>query len=174
MVERKILYKINNLSKYIAYIDIGACEKHPDFLPLYDENKSTYFNWYKDFQLYPIGIQLLTLHYYLLAYNSDSYLPNELKERISKNIDLLNEINIKWFNPTAPFFNSLDLNWEDIEEEVIKVKKNNEGIRTELQFKNGSSIKFLNNDDRIQSFYVTEKEYKELCNSIKYVIESLK
>jgi hypothetical protein len=97
-----------------------------------------------------------------------------LNKRISKNIFLLNEFNIKWFDPSTPFFNSLDLNWGDIEDEVLKAKENDAGIRTEIEFKDGSSIKFLDDDDEIQSFYVTEKEYEELKTSIKSIIEKLK
>ncbi|MDB4083332.1 hypothetical protein N9502_03595 [Vicingaceae bacterium] len=174
MTERKILYKTNDLIEYITYIDIGSCEKHYDFLPLYDASKTSYNNWYRDFQLYSIGEQILTLHYYLLQSNSGSYLPDELNKRISKNIDSLNEFNIQWFDPCAPSFNSLDLNWEDIEDEVLKAKENDEGIRTEIEFNDGSSVKFLDDDDEIQSFYVTEKEYEELKTSIKSIIEKLK
>lgn len=174
MTQRKISYKSNDLSEFITYIDIGSCEKNYDFLPLYDESKTSYTNWYRDFQLYSIGEQILTLHYYLLQYNSGSYLPDELNKRISKNIDLLNKFNIKWFDPSAPFFKSLDLNWENIEDEVLKAKENDEGIRTEIEFNDGSSIKFLDDDDEIQSFYVTEKEYEELKTGIKSIMEKLK
>ena len=173
MTERKISYKTNDLSEYITYIDIGSCEKHYAFLPLYDESETSYNNWYLDFELYSIGEQILTLHYYLLQYNSGSYIPEELNKRISKNIFLLNEFNIKWFDPSTPFFNSLDLNWGDIEDEVLKAKENDAGIRTEIEFKDGSSIKFLDDDDEIQSFYVTEKEYEELKTSIKSILEKL-
>jgi hypothetical protein len=81
---------------------------------------------------------------------------------------------MKWFDPSAPIFKSLDLNWEDIENEVLKAKENEEGIRTEIEFNDGSRIRFLDDDDRIQSFYVTEKEYKELKASINSIIEKLK
>ena len=174
MTKRKILYKPNEISNYITYIDIGACEKHYDFLHIYDESNTSYNNWYQDFQLNSIGEQILTLHYYLLQYNSDGYLPNELNKRISKNIDLLNEFNIKWFDPSAPLFNSLDLNREDIEDEILISNANDDGIRTKIEFNNGSSIRFLDDDDNIQSFYVTEKEYEELKISIKSIIEKLK
>ena len=174
MTERKIAYKTNDQSEYITYIDIGSCEKHYDFLPLYDESKTSYNDWHRDFKLYSIGEQILTLHYYLLQYNSGSYVPNELIKRISKYIDILNEFNSRWFDPSAPFFNSLDLNWEDIEDDVLKVKENDEGIRKEIEFNNGSSIRFLDNDDEIQSFYVTEKEYEELKISINLILEKLK
>lgn len=174
MAERKILYKINILSEYITYIDIGSCEKQYDFLPLFEESKTSYNNWYQDFQLLSIGTQILTLHYYLLQHNSEGYLPEELNERISKNIELLNEFNMRWFDPAAPFFNSLDLNWDNIEDEVIKAQENEHGTRTEVEFNDGSIIKFLDEGDTIQSFYVTEKEYEELKNSIKTIIRLLK
>lgn len=174
MTERKILYKTNDVSEYITYIDIGSCEKHYDFLPLYDESESSYKSWYRDFQLYSIGEQIMTLHYYLIEYNSDSNLPYELNKRILKNIDLLNEFNLKWFDPSAPIFNSLDLNWEDVENEVLKAKENDEGIRTEIEFNDGSSVRFLDDNDQIESFYVTEKEFEELRASIKSIIDKLK
>ena len=174
MVERKISYKANDLSEYVTYIDIGACEKHYDFLPLYDASKSSYKNWYRDFQLCSPGEQILTLHYYLLQYNSDGNLPDELNKRISKYIDFLNEFNLKWFDSSAPFFNSLDLNWENIENEVLTAKENVEGYRTEIEFNDGSRIRFLDDDDTIQSFYVTEEEYEELKSSINSIMEKLK
>ena len=174
MNERKILFKKRGQSKYFTYIDIGACEKHPDFLPLYEKSKTSYINWYQDFRLHPIGEQILTLHYYLLEFNSQSKLPKELNYRIAKNIDSLNEFNHKWFEPSAPIFNSLDLNWEDIENEVLKAKKNNEGIWTEIEFKDGSSIRFLDDDDQIRSFYVTEKEFEELKTKFNSVLNKLK
>ena len=101
MTERKILYKTNDMSEYITFIDIGSCEKHYDFLPLYDVSESSYKYWYRDFQLYSIGEQILTLHYYLIEYNSDGNLPYELNKRILKNIDLLNEFNLKWFDSSS-------------------------------------------------------------------------
>ena len=45
---------------------------------------------------------------------------------------------------------------------------------TEIEFNDGSSIKFLDDDDEIQSFYVTEKEYEELKTGIKSIMEKLK
>jgi len=175
MTERKILFKKKDQSDYFTYIDIGACERTSEALPLYKKNKVSYFKWYRDFRLYPIGVQMLTLHYYLLEFNSQTKLPKELNDRIAKNIDPLNEFNQKWFNPEAPFFNSLDLNWEDIDEEVLKAKKNDEDNFTEIEFNDGSSIRlFDDDDDLIRSFYVTEKEYKELKTTIKMIIDKLK
>jgi hypothetical protein len=80
---------------------------------------------------------------------------------------------MRWFDPAAPFFNSLDLNWDNIEDEVLKAQENEHGTRTEVEFNDGSIFKFLDEDDTIQSFYVTEKEYEELKNSIKSIIEKL-
>lgn len=174
MNERKILFKKRGQSEYFTYIDIGACEKNSDFLPLYEKSKTSYLNWYQDFRLYPIGQQMLTLHYYLLEFNSQTKLPKELNYRIAKNIDSLNEFNHKWFDPAAPIFNSLDLNWEDIDNEVLKAKENDEGIRTEIEFNDGSSIRFLNDDDQIRSFYVTEKECEELKTTFNSLMDKLK
>lgn len=67
---------------------------------------------------------------------------NKLKQHIESNIKFLSEFNKKWFDSEAPFFKSLDLNWEDIENEVKQVKFNSNGIREEIEFKDGSMIQF--------------------------------
>ena len=40
---RKIYYKETILDDYQLYVDIGSCEKHYDFLPLYDEDENGSF-----------------------------------------------------------------------------------------------------------------------------------
>ena len=175
MLVRKILYRKNKESDYEFYIDIGGCEKHYDIIPLYKENCHSYKEWYENILLREeLGTQILILHYYLLQINNNDILPYELKIRLTKNLSLLNEFNKKWFDIYAPFFNSLDLNFESIEEEIKSYKEDENQIKTEVEFNDGSSIKFLDIDDNIKSFYVTEKEYKELSFEIKNILELLK
>ena len=65
----------------MTYFDIGACEKHYDFLPLFEKSNLNYKNWYQNFQFHPIVEQMLTLNYYLQQYNSDGNLPEDLNKR---------------------------------------------------------------------------------------------
>jgi hypothetical protein len=171
---RKIKYKDKSTNHYQTYVDIGACEKHYDFLPLYEEEVITYNNWYLEFIKYPLGVQMLTLHYYLLKFNSDDFLPETLHKKIIENIDTLSRFNKTWFEEDAPFFKGLDLNWEEINDEVINKIENEEGEIIEVNFKDGSSICFLDEDDTIQSFYVKEIEYEKLKREFVTILEILK
>ena len=171
---RKIKYKEKISDQYHVYIDIGACGKHYDFLPLYEEEVITYNNWYLDFIKYPLGVQMLTLHYYLLQFNSGGFMPKTLYKKIIENLDILKRFNKTWFEEDAPFFNGLDLNWEDINDEVMDKIENEEGEIIEVNFKDGSSISFLDENDTIQSFYVNEIEYEKLKPEFDTILEILK
>jgi hypothetical protein len=171
---RKIKYRVNHTVEYQIYVDIGSCEKHYEFLPLYEEELITYNNWYLDFIKYPLGVQMLTLHYYLLQFNSDNFIPETLNRKIIENIDTLSRFNKTWFDEDAPFFKGLDLNWEEINDEILKKIENKEGVNSEVNFKDGSSISFLDENDTIQSFYVKEIEYKKLKQEFVTILEILK
>ncbi len=171
---RKIKFKDKSTSQYQTYIDIGACEKHYDFLPLYEEEVITYYNWYLDFIKYPLGVQMLTLHYYLLQFNSDSFIPKTLYKKILEKIDILNRFNKTWFEDDAPFFKGLDLNWEGINDEITQKIENKESVISEIFFKDGSSLCFLDEDDTIQSFYVKEIEYEKLNQEFSAILEIFK
>lgn len=49
-----------------------------------------------------------------------------------------------------------------------------EGVNSEVNFKDGSSISFLDENDTIQSFYVKEIEYKKLKQEFVTILEILK
>lgn len=171
---RKINYKDKSSNHYQTYVDIGSCEKHYDFLPTYEEELKTYNNWYMDFIKYPLGVQILTLNYYLLQFNSDSFIPETLYKKILENIDILNRFNKTWFGEDAPFFKGLDLNWESLNDEITQKIENKDGIISEVYFKDGSSLCFLDEDDTIQSFYVKEKDFEMLKNEFDTILEILK
>ena len=172
---RKIFYRKSKETDYEFYIDIGGCEKHYDIIPLFKEDCHSYKEWYENiFLMEELGTQILILHYYLLKINNNDILPNELKIRLTKNLDLFNKFNKKWFDIDAPFFNSLDLNFDSIEEEIKSFKEDENQIKTEVEFNDGSAIKFLDGDDNIKSFYVTEKEYEELSFEIVNILKMLK
>ena len=171
---RKIKYKKTISDNYQIYVDIGACEKHYDFLPLYKEELISYNDWYFDFLKYPLGVQMLSIHYYLLQFNSESYVPEIINKKILENKDFLNEFNRTWFEEDVPFFKGLDLNWEDIDDEIAETVENENGIISEINFKNGSSLYFLDEDDTIQSFYVKEKEHENLKKEFVKILVKLK
>lgn len=171
---RTIKFKENISDSYETYVDIGSCEKHYDFLPLYEDEEISYNDWYSAFINYPIEVQMLTIHYYLLQFNSDSYIPELLNRKILENKDFLIEFNRTWFEEDVPFFKGLDLNRDDIDAEIVDSVEN--GILLEVSFKNGSSLCFLDEDedDTFKSFYVKEKDYENLKTEFNTIIDKLK
>lgn len=60
-------------------------------------------------------------------------------------------------------------------EEIIESKiKNDLGYITEIKFKDGSEIKFLDEDVTIQSFYVIESDFELLKNQLISIVEKFK
>ena len=171
---RIIKYKEKQIDQYQEFIDIGSCEKHYDSLPLYNDEAVSYRDWYLNFRNYPLGVQMLTLHYYLLQYNSVGVMPESLYKKILEHKDFLNEFNRTWFEEDAPFFKGLDLNWEDINDEISEIIENDENFIFEVKFYDGSSICFLDEDDTIQSFYVRQNEYEQLKKDFDIILEVLK
>lgn len=171
---RLIKFKENISDSYETYVDIGSCEKQYDFLPLYEDDVISYNDWYSAFINYPVGVQMLTINYYLLQFNSDSYIPKTLNRKILENKDFLIEFNRTWFEEDVPFFKGLDLNREDIETEIVDSVENENGILLEVSFKNGSSLCFLDEDDTIKSFYVKEKNFENLRTEFNTIIYKLK
>ena len=170
---RKIKYKENHADEYLIYVDIGSCEKHYNFLPLYEDDVISYNDWYSAFINYPLGVQMLTIHYYLLQLKAEDYIPEKLNTKIIESRDLLNRFNRTWFQEDIPFFKGLDLNWEGINDEIADTIQNEEGIISKVNFKDGSSLCFLDEDDTIQSFYVNETEYKNIKQEIDKILSKL-
>ena len=171
---RKIKYKENISDSYETYVDIGSCEKNYDFLPLYEDEEISYVQWYSEFVNYPLGVQMMTINYYLLQLNTEDFIPEPLNKKITDNRDLLNRFNRNWFEEDPSFFKGLDLNWEDVNDEVIDKIENEEGEIIEVNFNDGSSICFLDKEDTIQSFYVKEIEYEKLKQEFVTILDILK
>lgn len=170
---RIINYKISKSDEYNRYVDIGSCEKHYSFLPLYDDEKMTYDSWIIEFIKQPLGVQILTIHYYLYEIKSESYIPLILKNKILDNIDLFNSFINKWFDKEAPNFKGLDLNNEGVEDEVIEKIEDENGIISSVKFSDGSSIVFLDENDKIPSFYIKETDYLNLKNEFNLILDKL-
>lgn len=171
---RIIHYKESGTTTFKKYVDIGACEKHSNFLPLLDKESISYEDWFSGFVKLPLGMQMLTLHFYLLCYNSKLHIPIIIKTKLTRNKKLFNDFNRQWFEPEQPFFKALDLNWEDIEDQITASKEDNNGIRTEVKFDNGSVLRFLDKNDHISSFYVLQEDFVNLKNAFAEILEKLK
>ena len=169
---RIIEYKKKENSQFEKYIDIGSIERNIDVLPLFDETKHSYREWYKIITNEPLGVIITIINFYLLEI--DNEIPSELMQKIKSNIEIFTNFNNKWFEKDSSLFKGLDLNFEEIEEEIKSYKEDNNGNKTEIYFEDRSVIKFLDNDDRIQSFYIAESEYKNFVFQVNNLIKLLK
>jgi hypothetical protein len=187
---RSILFKKADSQDYEKYVDIGYCERHYDFICTFinedSSEKKRYFNyddWFLDFQSNEIGSQLITLNYYLMEYNSyknpiqfGETFGNKTATVILNNFQEFTFCIEKWFYADSSLFKGLDLGWENDElENLIESKEKNDlGSVTKIKFSDGSEIKFLDEDDKIQSFYVPESEFQQLKNQMMLVVKKFK
>ena len=102
------------------------------------------------------------------------FFKNIFSKKNNKKMDTERLINLKE-NFTGQSFQWVKTKDENLLGKVVKCKDIQPKGRSFIAiFNDGSSIKFLDDDDEIQSFYVTEKEFEELKTSIKSIIEKLK
>jgi hypothetical protein len=95
---------------------------------------------------------------------------------ILKNYKEFSEFNDQWFYEDSPLFTGLDLAFEyDELDEMIESKIENDlGIISRIKLIDGSEIKFLDDDDTIQSFYVAESDLENLKNQINLLVEKFR
>lgn len=157
-----IEYKSPGSPTFHRYINIGSCEKHPDFLPLFESQTAPYDKWLESLHSETLGVQLLVLHYYLLQYNQQDPLPKELESRFSLHLDPLNRFNQKWFDPDYPHFKGLDLNWEHGEASILSTKEVADSSMEEVELQDGTRIRYNPEEGDIESFFVREEEFEGL------------
>jgi hypothetical protein len=190
---RIIKFKPADSFEYRNYVDIGSCDRDyyciNFYLPAEQENRSgkryfdSYNSWYENFKLESIGSKMIIIQYYLsefmgwsksentpqLEYFEDVY-GEKTTSVISSNLDIFLEFNNQWFEDESALFKGLDLNWDDIEERFVNIKENENGIITEIEFDDKSTILFLDQDDTIRSFYVAEDDFPDLKNEIDRIV----
>lgn len=190
---RIIKFKPANASNFLNYVDIGSCEKDfyfiNFFLPGSQEKRSgklyfeSYDLWYDNFKSESPGSQMIIINYYLteflgwnigenkpqIKYFKDLY-GEKTFNVISENLYYLLQFNSKWFEEKAPIFKGLDFDWDDVEETFLNTIENEDGIIEEIEFRDGSILKFLDDDDTIRSFYIIESDYFVLKEEIEKIV----
>ena len=63
---------------------------------------------------------------------------------------------------------------EDIEERIFTIKESDKGFKTEIELDDGSRIKFLDEDDSVQSFYIKESLYSQFVKQVDLIIKKMK
>jgi hypothetical protein len=190
---RTIQYKPADSLEFKNYIDIGSCERDyyciNFYLPGDNESSSgkryfdSYNSWFENFKLESIGSKMIIVQYYLREYmgwntSEDTPQPDyfadvygEKTARVmSSNLDYFLQFNNKWFEDEYVLFNGLDLSWDGIEETFVSTEEDEDGILTEIEFDDGSVLKFLDRDDSIHSFYVPEEDFPGLKNEIDLIV----
>jgi len=167
---RVIEFKKEESSKFIRYVDIGFCEMTFEILDNYLPLKNKlYHEWYLEFKNLEIGVRIVILNYLLHLYDEgegeDCY-GEKINNIIAENYSLFMDFNNAWFDKDLLLFNLLDLTNKVTEDEIKKVIENGVGRRKEVYFNDGSIIKFLDEDDTIDSFYVLETNYPNLVEEM--------
>ncbi len=179
---RIINYKSPESKDFQRYVDIGWCESQIESYCIYIEDSSLNYNdWLIEFNKISLGEQLLSLNYYWRQFHQN----NELKfvvrtdqsftqifgDKINKvfieNYYLFFAFDEKWFYNHL-LFDGLDL--EGKEEEIDFSEDNDDGIMLRVFFKDGSEIRFLDQNDSICSLYVLESDYPQLLNEMSSII----
>ena len=186
-----VKFKSTGSEIFENYVDIGFCERYYYALNIYTQNGEfeSYQSWFDLFQDELPGVQMISINYYLLQYNDWNGLEtkpdletfskcfgDKITEVITKNFELIKHFHDQWFAHQSNFFLGLDLGWHGgINEEISNRKESEDGeVLQEITFKDGSCLKFLDNDDTICSFYVKEIEYPHLIKGLNEVINKFR
>jgi|LauGreStaDraftv2_3_1035109.scaffolds.fasta_scaffold163368_1 hypothetical protein len=190
---RIIKFKPADSLEFKNYIDIGSCERDyyciNFYLPGDNESSSgkryfdSYNSWFENFKLESIGSKMIIVQFYLREYmgcNTSENTPQldyfadvygeKTATVMSSNLDYFLQFNNQWFEDEYILFNGLDLSWDDIEERFVSTKEDEDGILTEIELDDGSTISFIDQDDTIRSFYVAEEDFPELKNEIDRIV----
>jgi hypothetical protein len=187
---RLIKYKDKNSSEFKIYVDIESCFEYydsfqVDHLPVNHEEElvnrrfDSYSSWFNFFKAESIGQKMYIIDYLLGEFMGwDEKVPRKdyfgnifgLKtaDVISSNLDLLLKFNNKWFTDFL-FFNGLNLSWIE-SENFFRTEYSEEGFFTEIEFEDHSVIKFLDDNDTVNSCYVLEEDFHNLKNDIDNIL----
>lgn len=190
---RIIKYKPSDSNEFDNYIDIGVCDRDYYFINFFQEGGqetrsgkvyfSNYHSWFENFKKETMGSKMVIIHYYLSEYmgwnlSENTPRPAHFEEVygaktssvVSSNLDYLLQFHERWFFHESSLFKGLDLAFDDIEDRFISTVENKDGIRTEIEFDDGSKIQFLDENDSHKSFFVQEAEYLELKTDLEKIV----
>ena len=190
---RIIKYKASDSKEFENYIDIGVCDRDYYFITCFLEGGHAtrsgkvyfpnYHSWFENFKKETMGSKMVIIHYYLseyLGWNLSENTPRpayfeevygaKTLSVVSSNLDYLLQFQERWFYDESSLFKGLDLAFDDIEDSFTSTVENEDGIRTEIEFDDGSKIQFLDENDSYKSFFVSEAEYLELKTDLEKIV----
>lgn len=188
----KIEFKENKKDLFKKYVGIGHCESDYYFLNFYlpnpTENKSgkkyfkNYSSWFQNYKTESIGSKMLILRYYMSEFMGwsksedkiqyDYFLEvygSETTNVIKDNIDFFRKFIDNWFYPQVPIFRGLDFSDFEYDDSIDVVSIDKKSNKNEIEFEDGSIIRFFGEMDNLKSFFVLDSDYV----SLKYDINSI-
>jgi hypothetical protein len=189
---RIILFKKDIQSEWERYVDIGSCDRDYYSLNIFlSENHESisgkiYFEnykaWYENFKTETVSSKMLILRYYISEYMGWGHSENspqleyfqecygkETYSVINSNLNFFLEFINKWFYFESPLFKGLDFCFDDIEDQFLRTVITDEGYISEIQFKDGSMISFVNGTEFYKSVFVPESEFQKLNYDIETI-----
>ncbi len=190
----KIEVKENKSDLYKTYIDIGYCESDYYFLNFYlpnpTENKSgkeyfkNYSSWFQNYKKETMGSQMLILQFYMSEFMGwsrgedkiqyDYFLEVygiETTNVIKDNLGFFGKFIDKWFYPQAPIFRGLDFTDFEYDDSIDVVTFDENSNKNEIEFEDGSIIRFFGEMDNLKSFFVLDSEFESLKYDIDLILE---
>jgi hypothetical protein len=182
---RIIKYKPSDSHEFENYIDIGVCDRDNYFLDFFKDKG--YEVWFENFTQEPTGTKMVIIHHFLSQYmgwNLSENTPQpayfedvcgaKTSSIVSSNLEYLLQFHERWFHHESSLFKGLDLAFDDIEDSFTSTVENEEGIRSEIEFNDGSKIQFLDENDSFKSFFVPEVDYLELKTDLEQIVSLFK
>ncbi|MEY4963884.1 MAG: hypothetical protein RLZZ323_1203 [Bacteroidota bacterium] len=189
----KIEFKENKSDLYKTYIDIGYCESDYYFLNFYlltSENKSgkkyfkNYSSWFENYKTESIGSQMLILRYYISEFMGwsigedniqyDYFLEVygiETTNVIKDNLETFRKFIDNWFYPQTSIFRGLDFTDFEFDDSMTVTTTDKKSTENEIEFEDGTMIRFFGEKDDLKSFFVLETDYQSLKNDIESILE---
>jgi hypothetical protein len=190
----KIEFKENKRDLFKKYIDIGHCESDYYFLNFYlpnpTENKSgkkyfkNYSSWFENYKKETISSQMLILQFYMSEFMGWSLSEDKIQydyflevygiettNVVKDNLDFFRKFIENWFYPQAPIFRGLDFTNFEYDDSIDVVSIDENSNKNEIEFEDGSIIRFFGKMNNLKSFFVADSEFESLKYDIDLILE---
>ena len=171
---RHVYFRKPNSDVFELYVDIGSCEKHYDLIPMFDDRKETYADWISFFSKLPEGVQSITIDYFIREVNAGNSIPIELNDKIKNHIETFKDFTVSWFSPDLPQFRHLDLEWEEVEQLVVGIKRNSDERTMDINLNDGSVLRIDRDEESFRSLYLPLGELEHLKSDLAHLLSLLK
>ncbi len=110
----------------------------------------------------------------LYVVDAGNSIPIELNDKIKNHIETFKDFTVSWFSPDLPQFRHLDLEWEEVEQLVVGIKRNSDERTKDITLNDGSVIRIDRNEESIRSLYLPFGELEHLKSDLTHLLSLLK